>query len=686
MSMVRGAVAVAALVAAMSGQVSAGSNEVQYGPVPAWVVPLPSPTATEAPAGAPVRVAYLDSQMHAGPNGEEVFSAWRMRILKPEGLAVGSISLEWSPDAGEATVHRLQILRGATTIDVLASTKFEVLRREADLENAALNGRLTAILQVPGLQVGDEMELAATVRHKDRTLGEHAFGLGLLPPAGGAGVYRLRFVWPEARRMAWRATRDVPPLQETVRDGLKELVYELRDPAAVVVSPGAPMRMNLRRLVEYSDFQSWRDVSGRLSPLYETASVLAAASPVREEVSRIAASTPDPVRRTEAALQLVQERIRYVYVGLNGGNHRPAAIEDTWARRFGDCKAKTALLLAVLRELGVSAEPVLVNQAGGDGLDERLPSPALFDHVLVRARIGGAAHWLDGTRTGDKALSALPPPRYRWVLPVRAGGADLEAVPSSVPRSPQSITVLNIDVSGGFVERAPATGHFIVRGDEARKITSVIAAMTTADAERAIRTYVDRHQDGFESETASWRFDERAAVLRLSVTGTIKVEWEGDDEEGRRLDILGAGFRPPAEYRRLKEEDQTAPWMTEYPAYRCWATVIRLPESAPKWKWHYRARPVNRTMGGVTYWRVADLRDGAMRTVMSRRVDVTEISAEEAQEVNRLRPTFDNKVSYVYQIAADTTAAAQAPMPVPPFGELTDWMAAATPCDAAPRP
>jgi hypothetical protein len=563
---------------------------------------------------------------------------------------------------------------------VLASTKFEVLRREGHLENAALNGQLTAALQVPGLQVGDEVEFAATVRQKDLTLGDHSVGFVQLPMMEMPGAFRARLLWPASRRLTWRATSDVPALQETLRDGQKEVVYDLRDPSAVILASGAPARINLRRFVEYSDFTSWREVSGRLWPLYEQASALPTTTPIRDEISRIATATTDPVRRAEAALQLVQDRIRYVYVGLNGGNFRPATVEETWTRRFGDCKAKTALLLAVLAELGIQAEPVLVDSQGGDGANERLPSPRLFDHVVVRARIGGVVHWLDGTRSGDRSLSALLPPMYRWVLPLRAGGADMEAVPSTVPRVPQSITVLEIDARAGFEGRVPVKVDLILRGDEAHSIRNALAAMSSGDAERAIKTNLTERDGWIESDTASWRFDEQSAVLRLSVTGTAKPEWEGDDEDGHSLDINGAGFMPPAEYRRPKEQDQGAPWVTEYPAYRCWATAIRLPASSAKWKWDYRANPVSQTLGGVTYWRTSDLRDGVVRTVMSRRVDVPEISAAAAQEVNRLRPTFDNKISRVYEISADKTPTARVQLPQPPFGEGTDWMNPLTPC------
>jgi transglutaminase-like putative cysteine protease len=667
------------LLALFSGVVFAASEEIRYAGPPDWVVRVPEPTESESPAGAPIRVEHLDFQIHTGLNGEEIFNAWRVRILKPEGLAAGNVTLAWYPDAGDATVHYLRILRDGKLIDVLQSTKFEVLRREGSLETAMLNGQLTAALQVPGLQVGDALELAATIRRKDPTLGDHSFGFVQLPAAGLPGAYRARVLWPETRKLVWRASSDVPPLKETRAGGNKEIVFDLRDPHAVIVANGAPARVNLRRLIEYSDFSSWREVSARVWPLFETASELPRDSPLREEIARIAASTKDPVQRAEAALRLVQDRIRYVYVGLNGGNMLPATIAETWSRRFGDCKAKTVLLMAMLRELGISAEPQLVHSLGGDGADERLPSPGMFDHVLVRADVGGATYFLDGTRIGDRSLSALPTPIYRWALPLRPGGADLESVAPVVPHVPLSITVIDMDARGGFEERGPVKGHLILRGQEAIAIRTELSAMAAPDAERAIRAYWDRLNSWMEADTASWRFDEQQAALQMSVAGTGKLMWDGDQERGRSMDIPGAGFTPPAEYRRPKEQDQTAPWVTEYPAYRCWATAIRLPVSESQWQWEYRANPVSLRMGGVTYWRASDMRDGVVRTVMSKRFDVPEISAAEAQDVNRMLPSFNNKISQVYQIRAGQTPAVHVSWP-PTFKDDTDWLSGSTPC------
>ena len=79
-------------------------------------------------------------------------------------------------------------------------------------------------------------------------------------------------------------------------------------------------------------------------------------SAIKTEAAKIAAANLSPFDRARAALKLVHQDVRYIYVGLNGGNYTPATAEQTWQRRYGDCKGKTALLLALLRGLDIAAE------------------------------------------------------------------------------------------------------------------------------------------------------------------------------------------------------------------------------------------------------------------------------------------------------------------------------------------
>ncbi|MBS0332283.1 MAG: DUF3857 domain-containing protein, partial [Proteobacteria bacterium] len=396
---------VGSMVAA--GAAWAGEDAPRYEPPPAWVKPAPAETRQTAPAGAPYQVLLRDSQSRLGPEGDAEYEERRFKLLTPESLAAGNLRFDWDPQTEVLSIHRLAVIRDGKAIDVLASQKFTVVRREAGLEAAMLDGRLTATLQVAGLRVGDILDIATTTTSREPVLGGHIQFLKVLPPEAMAGRLRVRVSWPAGAGAVFKVTNDLPPLSPTRVGDREETVFEADGLAPAVDTDGAPSRFRVRRILQVSGFSTWRDISALMAPLYARAATLNPDSTLKAEAARIRAATADPAQRALLALQLVQDKTRYVYVGLNSGAYQPAAADETWSRRFGDCKAKTVLLLALLTELGVPAEPVLANADGLDGVDGALPNLGLFNHVLVHATVGGRSLWLDGTRLGDTALADL---------------------------------------------------------------------------------------------------------------------------------------------------------------------------------------------------------------------------------------------------------------------------------------
>lgn len=145
---------------------------------------------------------------------------------------------------------------------------------------------------------------------------------------------------------------------------------------------------------------------------------------------------------------------------MDGGNYFPQAPAQTWLLRYGDCKAKTLLLLAMLRELGIQAEPVLASISGGDIVPSRLPAPSAFDHVLVRATIGGKLLWLDGTSGGTRLADLGDGPGLRNVLPLRAAGATVETIAVQPSAWPLSDILVEIDQSAGLSMPSPFSIKF----------------------------------------------------------------------------------------------------------------------------------------------------------------------------------------------------------------------------------
>ena len=97
------------------------------------------------------------------------------------------------------------------------------------------------------------------------------------------------------------------------------------------------------------------------------------------------------------AIRFVQDNIRYVADEIGTGSHIPRDPATVLQRSWGDCKDKSLLLTAILRELGVEAYVALTDNDSGGGLLEKLPSPGAFDHAITVIVKDGKRYWIDPT-------------------------------------------------------------------------------------------------------------------------------------------------------------------------------------------------------------------------------------------------------------------------------------------------
>src|SRR3546814_19535011 len=72
-----------------------------------------------------------------------------------------------------------------------------------------LDGVLTAVLRVPDLRVGDELEVGLTTRSNDPTLAKNDSGIRFLLPSPQPGRFRLGLNWDEGQKPNVRMTPDM---------------------------------------------------------------------------------------------------------------------------------------------------------------------------------------------------------------------------------------------------------------------------------------------------------------------------------------------------------------------------------------------------------------------------------------------------------------------------------------------
>jgi tetratricopeptide (TPR) repeat protein len=619
---------IAAIAAWFLMSTAMAAEKPEIGPVEAWIHQAPvTPEPMKAATGAALASLLQDVQVRFDAQGLVLYQAGQIKVQTAQGLqAFSTIGLAWSPATDRLIVNRLRILRGDQAIDVLPKDGvFTIARREERLDSEGqLDGVLTAIIKIDGLQIGDIVDLAYTVHRNDplfKNRVDQVLGMADTLPIS---FDRIRLIWPETTPSHWRVSGGMPEPHVIHRDGYVDAEIIIDGVTPLIKPQGAPARFQRGREISLSNYNDWTDVSAAMAPLFASATKLKPSSPLKLEAAAITAKTGDPKLRAAAALSLVQDRIRYLAQTLGEGGYKPATADDTWDRRYGDCKAKTAMLLALLNELGIKAEPVLVSTKLGEDLDAGLPSLSVFDHVVVRAVIEGRDYWLDGTRAGDLSLSALTTPDYGYVLPVRASGGGLMHVRPDPLALPQTSEVVHLDASKGL--SAPALAHVetTLRGDAATAMRLAIANLAPAELDRQLRNYWHENYDYITVTAVKATFDPVAGEEKLTMDGDATLDWSGGYEPdgavlGWKMDTL----------RDAAATHPDAPFALVYPFYIEHEDTVVLPDHGKGFSvW---GENIDRQLAGYALNRQASITDGVFHMKTSMRSLAPEISYTQAK-------------------------------------------------------
>lgn len=600
---------------------------------PAWIAELApdEPPGTGTP-DAPVQFLVVDDQLYFGAAHLESYSFIRSRVQTQAGLAqLGRVSIEWDPSREAVSANRVRIIRDGQVIDILERQTFEVLRRETNLEAAMLDGWLTASLQISDLRVGDILETAFTVRDNGGVLAPHREKVVNPDYSAAVGRYRLLASWPADRPVRLQAAPwgDISPRR---RGDRWEYRLDVEDLQPVFRPLDLPHRFSFGRVLQFTDYGSWNELRQEMAPLYDTAAQLEQGSPLTTEIERIRAAHRSDLDRAAAALRLVQDEVRYLALSIGDAGYVPVAADEVWRSRFGDCKGKTALLLALLRGLGIEAEAALVSLSGGDGLNERAPLVGWFDHVIVRTVIDGEAYWIDGTGSGDRRLADLAAPPYGWALVLNDQAGELEPIQRPVARVPTVDTVIEIDATAGLDAEAPFRFENSFTGATALAMRDAVSSLSREQLQAQLGM---SGQDQIMRVTSvDSRYDDASNRFTLLFEGVTRMSWVRG-ATGRALSIAEVAIQPAfaAEREGLVAQWVQAPYLVGHPLQRRVTARIRLPQSGQGFRLEANDRDL--TAAGVRYQRRTTLIDGWVEAVATMSSLTHEVTAAEMAEARQ---------------------------------------------------
>jgi len=508
-------------MALQCGVAQARPGSYATGAVPAWVVPV-SVTAADAETIAPRgNVAYVlhDQQVRVEARGSVHYTHSALRALDGRGVEqVAHVSVNFDPSYQRLTFHTLNVIRGGKVLGRLTNTRIQVLQRETELEYLIYDGSMTASAMLDDVRIGDIVEYAYSIAGSNPVFRNHA--AGTLSLAWSVPLERAytRLLMPAARSIG--VTPHSTALQPVVTeaDGYRDYRWDQRNVAGLPQENNTPGWHDPYGRVQWTEFADWAAVVQWASPLYRRPADLGPA--LREQVARIAAEHSDPAGRAAAVLQLVQREIRYLGIEVGAGSHAPSAPALVYQRRFGDCKDKALLMVALLEALGIEAAPALVNTDFTSGVARLAPTPHAFNHVVVRVTVAGKTYWLDPTRAlqaGD--LAHLFQPDYGQALVLADGTTQLVAMAQPDAVRPKRVAA-TFDLRGGFGSTVAYTVNTTLRGAAA---DSMRANLVSNRAQLA-KQYVDYYGRSYPGLVAAGALEVQDEPERNTLTVVEKYK------------------------------------------------------------------------------------------------------------------------------------------------------------------
>ena len=245
-----------------------------------------------------------------------------------------------------------------------------------------------------GLEKGDVVELEYSLAPRRRSAPYNGY-FGELVLFAGRGPEQLKryvLIAPAAQKIFVHAEK-VAPASVSARDGSQVFLWESRAIPALPREPRSPGVTEISPYVHVSTMGDWKQLGSWYADLIRPQFALDQS--LNDELSRITNGLQTDKEKIHAIQEFVLRSTHYVALEFGIYSYKPYPVTQIYARRFGDCKDKASLMIALLRAAGIEAEIALVRTRSLGDVAVEPASIAVFNHAIVY--VPKYDLWLDGT-------------------------------------------------------------------------------------------------------------------------------------------------------------------------------------------------------------------------------------------------------------------------------------------------
>ena len=141
---------------------------------------------------------------------------------------------------------------------------------------------------------------------------------------------------------------------------------------------------------------NWKEYGKWVYDLYDGRNELAQTE--KTKLLALLSNIPDTLQKIKKLYEYMQEHTRYVGIQLGIGGYQPFAAQTVSDNGYGDCKALSNYMSALLQQIGVVSYPALVSSGKYiEPIYSDFPNFKQFDHVILCVPFKKDTIWLECT-------------------------------------------------------------------------------------------------------------------------------------------------------------------------------------------------------------------------------------------------------------------------------------------------
>jgi len=353
-------------------------------------------SSATAKKGSSVLVLYDESAFTFDADGKSVEKTYKVyRVISEKGAeGWDNVDVEWEPWHEEKPVVRARVITSDHVIHPL-DPKSITDSPASDNDEKEYGDRRVVRAPLPAIAPGAVVEQEITVRET-----APVFGAGIVDRVyfGSFSPVREAQVLLDApASLNLQYTTQLLPqvkVERKAEDGRVRVRFVQGPMEALENAEGyLPSEQPVFPQVTFSTAASWQKVAESYGKIVDEQIQKGNTAELAAQLTKGKATTEE---KLAAIVQHLSKEVRYTGVEFDESSIVPHPPAETLKKKYGDCKDKSTLLVALARAAGIPAYVALLRVGRREDVLPNLPGMGMFDHAIVYIP-GNPAHWIDAT-------------------------------------------------------------------------------------------------------------------------------------------------------------------------------------------------------------------------------------------------------------------------------------------------